>query len=102
MARQAPLAAALVLALTGCSGETNTVTVTSPTVTVTETVTETVRDDDGVAAMAETLCREYGPLARTFGGLSTDEEVADELAEDVEPELREAARRGCLAGLGSG
>ncbi|HEX2505170.1 MAG TPA: hypothetical protein VHK22_03090 [Gaiellaceae bacterium] len=101
MRRIALLAAVMTLAA-GCGGETQTVTVTAPADTVTETVTETVRDDDGVEAMAAALCREYGPLARTFGGLSTDDEVADELAEDVEPELRDAARRGCLAGLRSG
>jgi hypothetical protein len=85
----------------GCTGDRETVTVAGPTVTDTETVTKSVRESDGVEAMAAALCREYGPLARTFGGLSTDEEIADELAEDVEPELRDAARRGCLAGLRS-
>jgi hypothetical protein len=98
--------AAVLLAsvLASCSSETQTVTVAGPTVTETETetVTETVQDDDGVAAMAGALCREYGPLARTFGGLSSAEEIADELAEDVAPELRDAARRGCLAELASG
>jgi hypothetical protein len=88
------------LTLGGCGGETRTVTVTGPTVTRTETVTETVSADENIEAMAESLCREYGPLARTFGGLSSDEEIADELAEDVAPELRPAVRRGCLAGLG--
>lgn len=103
MTARVGLAAVLLASfLAGCSGETETVTVAGPTVTETETVTETVSSDDGVAAMAEALCREYGPLARTFGGLSSAEEIADELAEDVAPELRDAARRGCLAGLASG
>ena len=94
-------AVVLGLALAGCSGETKTVTVAGPTVTETETVIETVSSDDGVAEMAQALCREYGPLAQTFGGLESAEEIADELAEDVAPELRSAARRGCLAGLAS-
>ncbi len=96
------LALLLALSAAACSGETKTVTVAGPTVTETRTVTESVLDDSGVAAMAETLCREYGPLARTFGGLTEDAEIADELVEDVPPELRDAARRGCLAGLESG
>ncbi len=97
----AALALTLLIGDAGCGGETRTVTVTGPTVTETSTMTETVLGDEGIEAMAETLCREYGPLARTFGGLSSDAEIADELAEDVPPDLRAAARRGCLAGLKS-
>jgi hypothetical protein len=89
------------VALAGCSGDPGAVTVTGPTVAETATVTETVRDHHDVADLAEALCREYGPLARTFGGLSGDEEVAEAFAGEVEPELRQATREGCLAGLAS-
>lgn len=90
-----------ILTAAACGGGTETVTVTGPTVTVTETVTETAATDEGVEQLAEGLCREYGPLARTFGGLSDDEEIAEALAAEVEdPALRDAVRDGCLAGLG--
>lgn len=98
--RAAAVAVLAGLTAAGCGGGTETLTVTGPTVTVTETVTETVAADEGVEQLAASLCREYGPLARTFGGFSDDEEIADALAEEVEdPELRDAVRGGCLAGL---
>lgn len=93
------LLAAAVLAA-GCGGETETVTVTE-----TQTVTETAPaegPDDRAFQLAEDVC---GALPREFVApfLGADprdgESLAEALAQRVRPELREAARDGCLEAL---
>ncbi len=91
---------ALLLAAACGGGETTTVVVTE-TETETETVTESVSlEEDRAYLLAVDFC-ENAPLdavALFQPGSAAD--LAREFADQIRPELREAALEGCLAGLG--
>jgi hypothetical protein len=94
------LVAAVALAAAGCGGEAETVTVTE-----TETVTVPPEGaDDRAFQLAEDVCDAL-PLQLVAPFLGADarnqETVAEALAQRVRPELREAARDGCLESLGT-
>ena len=94
-------AALVVLVLAACGGGEAAPAETT-TVTVTETVTETETtplEEDRAYLLASDFC-EAAPLAAIAllqGG--SPEELGRRFAEQIRPELREAALEGCLAGL---
>ncbi len=75
------------------------------TITETETVTETVApegENDRAYMLAEDVCGSVPrQLVAPFFGADADdpEELAEAFARLARPELREAAREGCLAAL---
>jgi hypothetical protein len=96
----APVVLAAVLLASACGGEAETVTVTE-----TQTVTETAPPegpDDRAFQLAEDVCGVLPQqLVAAFLGADPQdaESLAEALAQRVRPELREAARDGCLEAL---
>ena len=92
--------AGLALVVAGCGGEAET-----QTVTVTETVTETVEaegPDDRAYMLAEDVCRSVPQqMVAPFIGADPDDpdSMADAFGRMARPELQDAARDGCRAGL---
>lgn len=96
--RPTVLALAVAAIAAGCGGDAETVTVTdTQTVTVAPAGT-----DDRAYQLAEDVCDAL-PLQLLAPFLGADardaEALADTIAQRVRPELREAARDGCLAAI---